>query len=352
MGVESTSHTFGVGIVELSEGRVRVLSSASSQYRPERGGIHPREAANHHVNAAPKVLGKALAQSGLRPNEIDALAVALGPGLGPCIRVGATLARFLSSYLERPLIPVNHAVAHVEIGKLVTGLRDPLIVYISGGNTMLLVQKDGRYRVFGETLDIPLGNLLDTFAREIGIAPPYVVEGKHAVDVCAEWANEFVELPYTIKGTDLSFSGLLTAALSAAKKAKRDRQGLGSVCASLRETAFTMLVEAAERVMLATGKREVLVVGGVAANRLLYEKFASMVRLHNAELGVTPPEYAGDNGVMIAYTGALGYAYGIVARPEEAFVRQRWRVDEVQLPWLGGTSQGFAPGREDEPHQH
>lgn len=338
LGIESTSHTFGVGIVEYLDGVVTPLANSLSQYKPEKGGIHPRESFSHHVSNAPNVLSDALKSSGLSIENIDAVAVAVGPGLGPCLRVGASLARFLGAYYNKPLIPVNHAVAHIEIGKLVSGFSDPLVVYVSGGNTMVVVQKHGRYRVLGETLDIPLGNLLDTFAREVGIAPPYVVHGKHAIDICAEWSDEFVPLPYTVKGCDLSFSGLLTAALREYRKAGKTRESLGAICRSLRETAFNMLVEVTERALMLTGKNSILLVGGVASNQLLRDKFTSIAQFYNASYYGTPPEVAGDNGLMIAYTGLLHFLYGKYSKPEDVVVKQRYRLDEDVYPWL--TSQG------------
>lgn len=334
LGIESTSHTFGVGIVELRDGRVRFLANVSSQYKPKHGGIHPRESFLHHVSHAPKVIANALSQSRLHFEDIDVIAVAIGPGLGPCLRVGASIARFLASYYNKPLVGVNHAVAHIEIGKLISGLEDPVIVYVSGGNTMVVVQRNKRYTVVGETLDIPLGNLLDTFAREIGLAPPYVVDGKHAVDICADWSNEYILLPHTIKGCDLSFSGLLTAALRAAKSSIEDKRHLGTVCRSLRETAFNMLVEVTERTLMLSNKKSILLVGGVAANKVLNEKFNTIASLYNVAYYGTPPEVAGDNGLMIAYTGLLKYLHGETTRPDQLFVRQRYRLDEEQYPWL------------------
>lgn len=334
LGIESTSHTFGVGLVEESGSEVRIIANVNKRYTPLKGGIHPREAAIHHSRTAPQAIKEAFNSTGLNIKDVDAIAIALGPGLGPCIRVGATVARFLSAYYGKPLIPVNHAVAHVEIGKFLYGFKDPVVVYISGGNTLIAVQKGKRYRVIGETLDIPLGNLLDTFVREIGLAPPYVVEGKHQIDICAEWGSKFIPLPYTVKGCDLSYSGLLTASLALAKKFIHDKEKLGDLCLSFRETAFNMLLEVSERTLTLFKKEELLLVGGVASNRNLIDKFMKLAEVYNVKFASVPPEYAGDNGAMIAYTGLLNYKYGITVKPEGAFVKQRWRIDDVELPWL------------------
>ncbi|MCI4437113.1 MAG: N(6)-L-threonylcarbamoyladenine synthase Kae1 [Ignisphaera sp.] len=329
LGIESTAHTFGIGIVTDSESSF-ILADERAQYIPKQGGIHPREASRYMAEKAPTIVAKAFEKAGVRPSNLDAIAVALGPGLGPCLRVGATTARALASYFKKPLVPVNHAVAHVEIGLKLTGLKDPVVVYLSGGNTAVIAFVEKRYRVFGETLDIALGNLLDTFARETSLGPPYVVNGMHVVDRCAEQGKKFLkDFPYVIKGQDVAFSGLLTAALRAYKRGV----DIHDICLSLREIAYNSVLEIAARCLMHTKKKEIMLVGGVAASPILREKFQAMAKKYNAEIGVVPPQYAVDNGVMIAWTGLLAYRSGIVIDPIKAIIRQRWRIDEVDIPW-------------------
>ncbi len=326
LGIESTAHTFGVGIA--SSRPPFILSNARDTYRPAKGGIHPREAAEHHMRVAASVVAEALRDAGIGMKDVDAVAVALGPGLGPALRVGATIARGLATYYGKPLVPVNHAVAHIEIGRLSTCALDPLVLYVSGGNTTVTAYAKKRYRVFGETLDVALGNLLDTFAREAGIAPPYIVEGLHVVDYYARRAEGIIDLPYVVKGQDVSFSGLLTAALRALGKHR-----LEDVCLSLREVAYGSVVEVAERGLAHTRKREVLLVGGVAASPVLREKIRIMASYHDAKPLYPPLGFVGDNGAMIAWTGLLNYLAGIEISVEESAVKQRWRLDEAPAPW-------------------
>ncbi|MEM4790637.1 MAG: KEOPS complex N(6)-L-threonylcarbamoyladenine synthase Kae1 [Thermofilum sp.] len=323
LGIESTAHTFGVGIA-TEEGRI--LANENSVYRPLFGGIKPSEAAEHHSKVAAEVLGAALRRSGLSLGEIDAIAVALGPGLGPCLRVGATLARYLAYLLRKPLVPVNHAVAHVEIARLDTGLADPVIVYVAGGNTIVTTFNEGRYRVFGETLDIALGNLMDTFAREVGLGFP----GVPRVEELAKKGRNLFQLPYTVKGQDVSYSGLLTKALQLYQAGKYP---LEDVCYSLVEVAYSMLVEVAERALAHTGKQELVLTGGVARSPLLASKLARMAEARGAKFAVVSEEYAGDNGAMIAYTGALAFSSGVTIEVEESRIRPLWRLDEVSIPW-------------------
>lgn len=327
LGVESTAHTLSVGIV-TSKGRI--LGMASKEYIPKTGGIHPREAAQNHARYASIVVREVFKKAKLKPIDVDVVAYSAGPGLGPCLRTGATIARALASYLDKPLVPVNHCLAHIELGKMLTGASDPLVVYVSGGNTIISAYSGGRYRVFGETLDIALGNCLDVFAREVGIAPPYVREGLHVVDYYALKGREIVDLPYVVKGQDMSFSGLLTAALKAYAKGV----SLEDLCLSFREVAYNSVVEVAERALSHTGKEEILLTGGVAKSPVLKEKFERVAEERGVTLYVTPPEYAGDNGVMIAWTGALLYDWGVMVEVERSTIRQRWRLDEVEVPWM------------------
>jgi len=323
LGIETTAHTFGVGIAD-SNGNI--FANTRSVYIPQKGGIHPREAAEHHVLHSAKVLKQAIDESGISIEEIDGIAASFGPGLGPCLRVGCTIARALAIALKKPLVEVNHCLAHIEIAKLDTGLVDPLVVYVSGGNTIISAYASGRYRIFGETLDIALGNCLDVFAREVGLGFP----GVPAVEKCAEKGQNYIPLPYVVKGQDITYSGLLTAALEAVRKGAE----LKDVCLSLVETAYSMLVEVTERALVHTGKKGLILTGGLARSRKLRSMLKSIAEDHNVTFKPVSDEYAGDNGAMIAYTGALMLACGIRSKPEKSSIKQRWRLDEVDVPWM------------------
>lgn len=220
---------------------------------------------------------------------------------------------------------VNHCVAHVEIGKLAMNVKDPVTLYVSGGNTMVTAFDEGRYRVFGETLDIAIGNMLDVFAREIGLQHP----GGAKIEQLARKGKKFIPLPYIVKGMDLSYSGLLTAALNRKKECE-----IEDLCYSLQEVAFSMLAEVTERAVAHTGKKEVLLTGGVGRNKRLQEILRVISDEHDAVFYVVPDKLAGDNGAMIAWTGLLAYKSGQIIRVEESFVRPKWRLDEVDISWI------------------
>ncbi|MGC8817740.1 MAG: bifunctional N(6)-L-threonylcarbamoyladenine synthase/serine/threonine protein kinase, partial [Candidatus Hadarchaeum sp.] len=285
LGIEGTAHTFGIGIVDSAG---RVLANSTRTYSPDKGGIHPREAAQFHAANAKLVLEEALGKARIDLDDIDLVAFSQGPGLGPVLRTAATAARALAVWLDVPIIGVNHCVAHIEIGRLVAGARDPVTLYVSGGNTQVIAFDTGRYRVFGETIDIPIGNCLDVFAREVGIPHP----GGPIVEKLAQEGKSYLPLPYVVKGMDLSFSGILTEAI------RRHREGadINDLCYSLQETAFAALVEVTERALAHTEKKELLLTGGVAANGRLREMLKQMAREHRAKFFVPPRELCGDQG--------------------------------------------------------
>ncbi|MFB0502154.1 MAG: KEOPS complex N(6)-L-threonylcarbamoyladenine synthase Kae1, partial [Candidatus Bathyarchaeia archaeon] len=270
LGIESTADDFSVGILSFDG---KVLANVISAYVPAKGGIHPREAARHHAEVAGKVLAEAFQRAKVKPQDINVVAFSQGPGLGPCLRTGATAARALASYLGVPLVGVNHCVAHIEIGKLVSGAVDPVTLYVSGGNTIVSAFEAGRYRVFGETLDIAVGNCIDVFAREAGLHERAGMPLGALVEQLASRGQTLVPLPYSVKGMDLSFSGFLTAAVQLLREGKHSLEDL---CFSLQEVAFSMLTEVTERALAHTEKPEVLLTGGVAANKRLQSMLESI----------------------------------------------------------------------------
>jgi N6-L-threonylcarbamoyladenine synthase/protein kinase Bud32 len=291
----------------------------SAPYVPPKGGIHPREAAQHHASVMKEVVGRVLTE----PDRIRAVAFSQGPGLGPSLRTVATAARALSIALGVPLVGVNHCVAHVEIGRWATGFTDPIVLYASGANTQVLGYLNGRYRIFGETLDIGIGNALDKFARGHDLPHP----GGPIIEKLAREGN-YIELPYTVKGMDLAFSGLVSAA-------QESTAPLEDVCAGLQETAFAMCVEVTERALAHAGKDEVLLVGGVGANSRLQEMLRIMCEERGASFAVPERTYLGDNGAMIAYTGKVMLEHGTTIPLAESQIRPGYRADEVAVTWRG-----------------
>ncbi len=322
LGIESTAHTASAGIVGED---AEVLALASDMYRPPSGGIHPREAANHHVEVLPGLVERALAEAKLSEREIEAVAFAQGPGLGPCLRAGATVARMLALTWDRPLVPVNHCVAHVEIARVLSGLDDALLLYASGGNTQVIAFGAGRYRVLGETLDIGIGNFLDKLWIALGGSFP----GGPAIEAAAKGRTELLPLPYTVHGMDVAFSGILTAALAQSERGA-DR---ADVAYSVEVTTYSMLTEITERALAHLGRANVVLGGGVACNERLQGMVRAMAEGRGGTSFAPPKRLCVDNGAMIAWTGALAHRAGVRTAIEASAIRPRQRTDLVDVPW-------------------
>jgi N6-L-threonylcarbamoyladenine synthase len=232
---------------------------------------------------------------------------------------------------------VNHAIGHIEIGILTTGATDPLVVLVSGGHTAIAAFSGGRWRIFGETEDITLGNLFDMFAREVDLPSPAGPE----IESLAEKSTCFLSLPYVVKGNDVSYSGLLTAATAKLRSGVR----LEDVCYSMQEVSFSMLAEAVERSLAYTGKKEILLTGGVAANKVLQNKLSEVAKLHEARSYVVDSTYTGDCGAQIAWTGILALRAGLATSLDETRVRPKWRFEDVDIRWRNDATETNLQGR-------
>lgn len=319
VGIETTAHTFGVGVVKNG----KVLANIKDMYKPIEGGIIPNKSAEHHKLVAQGIWEQALSKAGCSDSDIEAIAVSNAPGLAPCLHVGLNFAKEKAKLLNVPIVPVNHCIAHLEIGQSV-GASDPVLLYASGANTQVIAYSSGKYRVFGETLDLGVGNFIDTFGRHVGIPFPGgpVLEGKAK-------NGKYIELPYSIKGMDVSFSGMQTKL----KQLYEKGHSVEDLAFSMQETAFAMLVEAAERALAHTGKKELVLGGGVACNSRLQEMCRLMCESRGARLFCPAKEFLVDNGGMIAYTGEILFNSGIKRNPEEVEINARERTDQVIVKW-------------------
>jgi len=327
LGIESTAHTFGIGIVDKG----KILCNVREMYTTETGGIIPMESAKHHVEVSEEVWKRALDEAGVSENKIDCIAFSQAPGLAPCLIEGMKFAKKKALELGVPLVPVNHCVAHLEIGGI-TGAKDPVLLYASGANTQIIAYEGGKYRVFGETLDIGVGNFIDNFARCLGMGFP----GGPKVQMLAEEGKKhgkYIELPYRLKGMDVAFSGILTKLKQMHESKNYSNEDL---CFSLQETVFAMLVEAAERALAHTGKKELLLGGGVGCNTRLQEMCKIMCKERGCKFFVPSRDLLVDNGAMIAYLGEIMFSNGIKVESkdiEKIDIDARERTDMVDVKW-------------------
>ncbi len=319
IGIETTAHTFGVSITQGE----RVLSNTKKSYTSTDGGMIPAEVADHHVKHFNEVFEDALKIAQKTPKDIDIIAFSASPGIGHTLRIGAFFARTLAIKLKKPLIPVNHCIAHLEIGRIQTKAKDPILLYASGANTQIIGYEAQKYRVFGETLDIGIGNFLDNLGRALGLGFP---AGPKIEQLAKK--GKYIELPYTVKGMDVAFGGLLT---NLKHKIKENKHTKEDICYSAQETTFAMLTEITERALAHTDKKEVLLGGGVACNKRLYEMINTMCEERGAKAYTLENQYLVDNAAMIALTGTLIHAQDKKDQLENSKIKPYERTDDVQI---------------------
>ncbi|WEW61955.1 putative tRNA threonylcarbamoyladenosine biosynthesis protein kae1 [Emydomyces testavorans] len=367
IGLEGSANKLGVGIIFHPDdnSEPQVLANVRHTYvSPPGEGFLPKDTAKHHRKWVASLVKDALKEAKIGVDDVDCICYTKGPGMGAPLQSVALAARTLSLLWKKELVGVNHCVGHIEMGRYITGAQNPIVLYVSGGNTQVIAYSSQRYRIFGETLDIAVGNCLDRFARTLHIsndpAPGYNIEQ------LAKKGKRLVELPYTVKGMDCSFSGILAAVdgLAAAyglsgqqqenEKVNEDvktealKLEIESVdklngengtptredlCFSLQETVFSMLVEITERAMAHVGSKEVLIVGGVGCNERLQEMMGIMARDRGGNVFATDERFCIDNGIMIAQAGILAYKTGFRTELEDSTCTQRFRTDEVFVQW-------------------
>ncbi|CAJ0930872.1 unnamed protein product, partial [Mesorhabditis belari] len=331
LGIEGSANKVGVGIIRDGE----VLANPRETFIAPLGeGFRPSETAQHHRQKIVQLVIKALHEAGIQDPEkmLDGIAHTKGPGMNAPLQVCAVVARTIALSWNLPIIPVNHCIGHIEMGRLITGADNPVVLYVSGGNTQVISYSAQKYRIFGETIDLAVGNCLDRFARTIRLSndpsPGYNIEQ------AAKKGKKFLQIPYTIKGMDVSFSGIL--AFIESKGLEALRNGLYTkedLCFSLQETIFSMLIEITERAMAHTGSKELLLVGGVACNLRLQEMARIMCEERRAKIFATDERFCIDNGAMIAQAAYLMFNAGLQSTVDKTTTTQRYRTDQVNVVW-------------------
>ncbi|MBU2639484.1 MAG: tRNA (adenosine(37)-N6)-threonylcarbamoyltransferase complex transferase subunit TsaD [Nanoarchaeota archaeon] len=322
LGIESTAHTFGIGI--LKDGKI--LADIKRQYRPEKGGIVPNDAMEFLKSVKEEILEEALKEAKLEIKDINIFAISQGPGMPLSLHIGMNFAKELAKKYKKPLIPVNHLVGHLSIGLMLTEVKDPVFILATGANTQIIAFEGGKYRVFGECLSIGLGNALDKFGRAIELEFP---AGPKIEELAKK--GKYIELSYVVKGMDVEFSGIVTQASNLYKKGAKKED----LCYSIQETCFAMLTEVSERAMAHCDKKELLLIGGVAANQRLIEMLEIMCKERNAEFKVVPIQYSGDCGGQIAVQGFLEGKNKKFSKKEteNLDINPIWRVEEVEIKY-------------------
>ncbi len=325
VGIESTAHTFGIGVLDISG---KILSNVKDSYTTEEGGMIPLEVRAHHKKVSDKVFEKALGEAGVKEKDVEVVSFSNAPGLAPCLLEGMAFAKKLAKRLDVPLIGVNHCVAHLVVGESV-GAKDPVMLYASGANTQIIACESGKYRIFGETLDLGVGNFIDSVARTMKLGFP---GGPKIQKLAEQYRNkdELLELPYSVKGMDVSFSGIQTKVRNFLQKGESKEK----LSFAMQENVFAMLVEVAERALAHTGKSELLIGGGVGCNDRLVEMCEIMCRERGVKFFCPDKSLLVDNGAMIGYLGLKMFQAEMGTKDYSTVdIAPRERTDDVEFLW-------------------
>lgn len=319
IGIESTAHTFSCSIVN---DKGEILSEAREMYKNPEKGIIPNECADFLKKVKGRIILGAIENSKIK--KFDLIAFSQGPGMPLSLYVGLHAAKELAQEYKIPLVGINHLIAHLEIGKLMTKVKDPVFILATGANTQIIAFEGEKYRIFGECLSIGIGNALDKFGREIGLGFP---AGPKIEELAKK--GKYIELPHVVKGMDVEYSGIITKAIQMYRKGIKKED----LCFSLQETMFSMLTEVSERALAHTEKNELLLIGGVAANKRLIEMLKIMCKERGCKFEVVPMKFSGDNAAMIAWTGILEYKknkkeYYNNLDIKKIDINPKWRIDD------------------------
>lgn len=340
LGIEtSCDETAAAVVARTATGEGRILSNiVLSQFDKHAiyGGVVPEIAARAHTESLDRLVKTALDTAGVTLNDLAGIAAAAGPGLIGGLVVGATTAKALALAARRPFLAVNHLEAHALTVGLTDNVRPPyLMLLVSGGHTQLLLVEDvGRYRRLATTIDDALGEAFDKTAKLLGLPMP----GGPSVEKAAMSGNGTrFDLPRPMKGRSdphFSFAGLKTAVRHAAmQNAPLSPQDVADICSSFQAAVCDSVSDRVRLAMRTVAQcfpnadhRPFVVAGGVAANKALRGALVEVAREHNFSFHAPPFELCGDNGVMIAWTGAERLARGL-ADPLDAPARPRWPLD-------------------------
>ncbi|NOU94589.1 tRNA (adenosine(37)-N6)-threonylcarbamoyltransferase complex transferase subunit TsaD [Paenibacillus sp. LMG 31456] len=333
LAIETSCDETSVAIVE--NGTIIRSNVVSSQIETHQrfGGVVPEVASRKHVESITWIIEEAFEKAGVSPRELSAVAVTEGPGLIGALLVGVVAAKTLAYSLDLPLIGVHHIAGHIYANQLVHQLEYPFVsLVVSGGHTELVyVETEGKFQIIGQTRDDAAGEAYDKVARALKLPYP---GGPH-IDRLAHEAEEGLPLPraWLEPGSyDFSFSGLKSAVLSAMNSAAMKGQPLEprTVAKGFQDSVIEVLVEKALRAVQAYGAKQLLLAGGVAANKGLREQLAARCAKAGVPLLAPPLSLCTDNAAMIAAAAFLklkrGQFSSLELKAEPMIKLESWSV--------------------------
>lgn len=312
LGIESSCDETSASIVCDGIKEIATVVSSQIDIHKEYGGVVPEIASREHVKNITIVLEECLAKANMKIEDIDAIAITYGPGLIGSLLIGMEAAKTLSFLFQKPLIPVHHIAGHIYANSLVNKMKFPLIaLVISGGHTELIYMKDHySFEKLGGTLDDAVGECYDKVARVLGVPYP----GGPKVDQMAHQGTPSYSLPVPLQDDsyNFSFSGLKSAVINLVhnEEQRGNKIKAEDLAASFQNVVVESITSKTMKALKDYHVHQLIVAGGVAANRGIREKIKSLCEENQIEYSFPPIEYCTDNAAMIAAAGYFAYLDG------------------------------------------
>lgn len=312
LGIESSCDETSVSIVKNGIEEIATVISSQIDIHKDFGGVVPEIASRHHVKNITIVLEECLKKSNMKMEEIDAIAITYGPGLIGSLLIGLEAAKTLSFIYDKPLIPIHHIAGHIYANSLAKSMQFPLIaLVVSGGHTELIkMEKHYSFEKLGGTLDDAIGECYDKVARVIGLEYP----GGPKIDELAKNGKKSYNLPIPLNDDsyNFSFSGLKSAVINLVHNEKQRGKEIREedLAASFQKVAIESIVKKTKKAIANNNIKNLIIAGGVAANRGLREEITKISKELNIELTIPSLKYCTDNATMIAAAGYYAYLDG------------------------------------------
>ena len=332
LGIESSCDETGIALYKMGTGLLAHALHTQIAMHSEYGGVVPELASRDHVRRVIPLVRQVLQEAGVSLKQIDAIAYTQGPGLGGALLVGASVANALAYALDIPTIGIHHLEGHL----LSPLLSDPapgfpfVALLVSGGHTQLMrVDGIGEYQLLGETLDDAAGEAFDKSAKLLGLGYP---GGPALAALAAQGCPDIYKLPRPMLRSgdfDFSFSGLKTAVLTLVKQSNHELQTRADIAYAAQEAIIDVLAHKARAALAHTGLDQLVVAGGVGANKMLRERLSHDIEKRGGRVFYPDLEFCTDNGAMIAFAGALRLAKQRGSKHYRFNVKARWNLQEL-----------------------
>ena len=333
LGIESSCDETGVALYDSEKGLLGHLLHSQVKLHASYGGVVPELASRDHVRKLIPLIDELLKKTGMQRGDIDAVAYTRGPGLVGALLVGAAAASSLAWALDVPVVGVHHMEGHLLAPMLDTERPDfPFVaLLVSGGHTQLVeVQGVGRYRMLGESVDDAAGEAFDKTAKMLGLPYP---GGPELAKLAQEGNPDRFRFPRPMTdrpGLDFSFSGLKTFALNTWKDAEvQDDQLKADICRAFEDAVIDTLAIKCRRALKETGICDLVLAGGVSANKRLRERMQQELQKLGGRAWYPQPQFCTDNGAMIAYAGCQRLLAG-AGESGEFQVKARWPMETLE----------------------